>query len=148
MTLEEIAKLTGFKPDQEYYHAYIEPEYLESDLDKLSWCKQWVKNGGIQKVYNDLNEVCNVLRITQDYYFELYRKLTDDYEKLLKERNELQKEKNGFIEERNDALEKIDSSKNILDSVIEKLSYLFDQCKSEQDDLSALITKLIEVKIS
>ena len=134
MTLEEFAKLTGFKPDKEYYHDYIEPKYLESDMDKREWCKQWVKKGGIQNVYNDLNEICNVLRITKDYYFELYRKLTDDYDKLLAEKN--------------DALEKIDSSKKALDAVIEKLSYLFDQCKSEQDDLSALITKLIEVKIS
>ena len=139
--LEEFAKLTGFKPDQEYYHAYIEPKYLESDLDKSDWCKQWVKKGGIQKVYNDLNEICNVLRITKDYYFELSRKLTDDYDKLLKEKNDL-------IKERDESLEKLYGSKNAINAVIEKLSYLFDQCQSEQDDLSALITKLIEVKIS
>ena len=62
MLLEEFASLTGFTPDKDYYHAYIEPEYIESDLDKLSWCKQWVKNGGIQKVYNDLNEVCDIYK--------------------------------------------------------------------------------------
>ena len=133
MTLEEFAKLTGFKPDQEYYHAYIEPKYLESDLDKSDWCKQWVKKGGIQKVYNDLNEMYNVSKKTYGYYFGLYRKISDDYDKLLKERD--------------DALEKLYGSKNAIDAVIGKLSYLFDQCKSEQDDLSALITKLIEVKI-
>ena len=134
MTLEEFSKLTGFKPDQEYYHAYIEPRYLESDLDKRDWCKQWVKKGGIQKVYNDLNEMYNVSKKTYGYYFGLYRKISDDYDKLLKERD--------------DALEKLYGSKNAIDAVIGKLSYLFDQCKSEQDDLSALITKLIEVKIS
>ena len=145
--LEEFAKLTGFKPDQEYYNAYIEPKYLESDLDKSDWCKQWVKKGGIQKVYNDLNEICNVLRITKDYYFELYRKLTNDYDKLLKERNELLKEKNSSIEERNEASKKIESSKNILDAVIEKLNDLYKQRQSEKDDLSVLITKLLEVKL-
>ena len=133
MTLEEFSKLTGFTPDQEYYHAYIEPRYLESDLDKRDWCKQWVKKGGIQKVYNDLNEMYNVSKKTYGYYFGLYRKISDDYDKLLKERD--------------DALEKLYGSKNAIDAVIGKLSYLFDQCKSEQDDLSALITKLIEVKI-
>ena len=60
MTLEEFSKLTGFKPDKDYYHSFIEPIYLESDLDKRDWCKQWVKKGGIQKVYNDLNEMYNV----------------------------------------------------------------------------------------
>ena len=63
----------------------------------------------------------------------MYRKISDDYDKLLKERD--------------DALKRFDSSKKALDAVIEKLNYLFDQCKSEQDDLNALINKLIEVKI-
>ena len=134
MMLEEFAKLTGFTPDKDYYHAYIEPEYLESDLDKSDWCKQWVKNGGIQKVYNDLNEVCDIYKNSYENAIKEYRSLRDDYDKLLKERD--------------DALEKLYGSKNAIDAVIGKLSYLFDQCKSEQDDLSALITKLIEVKIS
>ena len=133
MTLEEFSKLTGFKPDKDYYHSFIEPIYLESDLDKRDWCKQWVKKGGIQKVYNDLNEMYNVSKKTYGYYFGLYRKISDDYDKLLKERD--------------DALKRFDSSKKALDAVIEKLNYLFDQCKSEQDDLNALINKLIEVKI-
>ena len=133
MTLKEFSKLTGFTPDQDYYHAYIEPEYLESDLDKISWCKQWVKNGGIQKVYNDLNEMYNVSKKTYGYYFGLYRKISDDYDKLLKERD--------------DALEKLYGSKKALDAVIEKLNYLYEQHISEKDALSALINKLIEVKI-
>ena len=140
MLLEEFAKLTGFTPDKDYYNAYIEPEYLESDLDKISWCKQWVKNGGIQKVYNDLNEVCDIYKNSYENTIKEYRSLRDDYDKLLKEKNDL-------IKERDDALEKLYGSKNTIDAVIGKLSYLFDQCKSEQDDLSALITKLIEVKI-
>lgn len=140
MMLEEFAKLTGFTPDKDYYHAYIEPEYLESDLDKLSWCKQWVKNGGIQKVYNDLNEVCDIYKNSYENTIKEYRSLRDDYDKLLKEKND-------FLEGRNDALKKIESSKNILDAVIEKLNYLYKQRQSEQDDLSVLITKLLEVKL-
>lgn len=141
MMLEEFAKLTGFTPDKDYYNAYIEPEYLESDLDKSDWCKQWVKNGGIQKVYNDLNEVCDIYKNSYENTIKEYRSLRDDYDKLLKEKNDL-------IKERDESLEKLYGSKNAINAVIEKLSYLFDQCKSEQDDLSALITKLIEVKIS
>ena len=88
MMLDEFAKLTGFKPDKDYYHAYIEPEYLESDLDKISWCKQWVKNGGIQKVYNDLNEVCDIYNNSYENTIKEYRSLRDDYDKLLKEKND------------------------------------------------------------
>ena len=88
MMLEEFAKLTGFKPDQKYYHDYIEPKYLESDLDKSDWCKQWVKKGGIQKAYNDLNEVCDVYKRSYEAYVRMYRSLRDDYDKLLKERND------------------------------------------------------------
>ena len=141
MLLEEFAKLTGFKPGQEYYRAYIEPKYLESNLDKSDWCKQWVKKGGIQKAYNDLNDVCDVYKRSYEAYVRMYRKLKEDYDKLLAEKNDL-------IKERDESLEKLYGSKNAINAVIEKLSYLFDQCQSEQDDLSALITKLIEVKIS
>ena len=88
MLLEEFAKLTGFTPDKDYYHAHIEPEYLESDLDKISWCKQWVKNGGIQKVYNDLNEVCDIYKNSYENAINEYCSLRDDYDKLLKERSE------------------------------------------------------------
>lgn len=88
MLLEEFAKLTGFTPDQDYYHAHIEPEYIESDLDKISWCKQWVKNGGIQKVYNDLNEVCDIYKNSYENTIKEYRSLRDDYDKLLKEKND------------------------------------------------------------
>ena len=141
MMLEEFAKLTDFKPDQEYYHKYIEPKYIESDLDKSDWCKQWIKKGGIQKAYNDLNEVCDVYKRSYEAYVRMYRRLQEDYDKLLKEKNDL-------IKERDESLEKLYGSKNTINAVIEKLSYLFDQYQSEQDDLSALITKLIEVKIS
>lgn len=140
MMLEEFAKLTGFTPDQDYYHAYIEPEYLESDLDKISWCKQWVKNGGIQKAYNDLNDVCDVYKRSYEAYVRIYRRIRDDYDKLLKDKND-------FLEERNESLKKIESSKNILDAVIEKLNDLYKQRQSEKDDLSVLITKLLEVKL-
>ena len=140
MMLDEFIRLTGFTPDQDYYHAHIEPEYLESDLDKISWCKQWIKNGGIQKVYNDLNEVCDIYKNSYENTIKEYRSLRDDYDKLLKEKNDL-------IKERDESLEKLYGSKNALDAVIEKLNYLYEQHISEKDALNALINKLIEVKI-
>lgn len=106
MMLEEFAKLTGFTPDQDYYNAYIEPEYLESDLDKISWCKQWVKNGGIQKVYNDLNEVCDIYKNSYENTIKEYRSLRDDYDKLLKEKN--------------DSFSEIESLKNTLEGMCKK----------------------------
>lgn len=121
MMLEEFAKLTGFTPDQEYYNAYIEPEYIESDLDKISWCKQWVKNGGIQKVYNDLNEVCDIYKNSYENTIKEYRSLRDDYDKLLKEKNE--------------ALKKIDSLKKSLNVVKEQLDCTQAMYKNLLEDL-------------
>lgn len=106
MMLDEFAKLTGFTPDKDYYHAYIEPEYLESDLDKISWCKQWVKNGGIQKVYNDLNEVCDIYKNSYENTIKEYRSLRYDYDKLLKEKN--------------DSFSEIDSIKKTLEGMCKK----------------------------
>lgn len=127
MLLEEFAKLTGFTPDQEYYHAYIEPEYLESDLDKISWCKQWVKNGGIQKVYNDLNEVCDIYKNSYENTIKEYRSLRDDYDKLLKERSE--------------ALEKNKILTNALHAVKEQLDCTQAMYKNLLEDLEMELYK-------
>ena len=127
MLLSEFAKLTGFKPDYDYYRLYIKPYYIKSGQSKQEWCEQWLANGGIQKAYNYMRQNRN------DYKVSLY---------------DVQEWLGKCINERDDYKIKIESSKKAIDSVIEKLSYLFDQFKSEQDDLSALITKLIEVKIS
>lgn len=68
MLISEFIDRTGFRPTEDYYHTVIEPEYEKSDLDKDVWCKQWKKNGGIQKAYDALkeqaaNEYANVLSL-------------------------------------------------------------------------------------
>lgn len=121
MMLEEFAKLTGFTPDQEYYHAYIEPEYLESDLDKSDWCKQWVKNGGIQKAYNDLNEVCDIYKNSYENAIKEYRSLRDDYDKLLKEQNEALKKIEGLKKSLNIVKEQLDCTQAMYKNLLEDL---------------------------
>ena len=141
MMLEEFAKLTGFMPDNDYYVNVIEREYNNSVLDKSEWCKQWVKNGGIQKAYIAMKNERYMYKASYEQVVHGYRSLRDDYDKLLAEKNDL-------IKERDEALEKIYGSKNAINAVIEKLNDLYKQRLSEKDDLSVLITKLIEVKIS
>lgn len=68
MLISEFIDRTGFRPTEDYYHTVIEPEYNASNLDKDAWCKQWKKNGGIQKAYDALkeqaaNEYANVLSL-------------------------------------------------------------------------------------
>ena len=68
MLISEFIDRTGFRPTEDYYHTVIEPEYNASDLEKDAWCKQWKKNGGIQKAYDTLkeqaaNEYANVLSL-------------------------------------------------------------------------------------
>ena len=54
MLYSEFTKLAGFEVKESYYHNVIEPEYDNSSLDKFEWVKQWKKDGGIQKAYEDL----------------------------------------------------------------------------------------------
>lgn len=68
MLISEFIDRTGFRPTEDYYHTVIEPEYNASDLEKDAWCKQWKKNGGIQKAYDALqeqasNEYANALNL-------------------------------------------------------------------------------------
>ena len=71
MLISEFIDRTGFRPTENYYHTVIEPEYNASDLEKDAWCKQWKKNGGIQKAYDALkeqaaNEYANVLSLENE----------------------------------------------------------------------------------
>lgn len=52
MLLHEFIVRTGFVPTEDYYHKEIEPGYNRSRLDKNEWCKEWKKNGGIQKAFD------------------------------------------------------------------------------------------------
>lgn len=56
MLISEFIDRTGFIPTEDYYHTEIEPEYNRSTIDKDAWCKQWKKNGGIQKAYNAMHK--------------------------------------------------------------------------------------------
>lgn len=56
MLISEFIDRTGFRPTEDYYHTVIEPEYNRSNLDKDAWCKQWKRNGGIQKAYDAIKE--------------------------------------------------------------------------------------------
>lgn len=71
MLISEFIDRTGFRPTEDYYHTVIEPEYNASDLEKDAWCKQWKKNGGIQKAYDAMskeaaNEYCKVLSLEEE----------------------------------------------------------------------------------
>lgn len=52
MLISEFIERTGFRPTDEYYHTVIEAEYMKSLLNKDEWCKQWKKQGGLQKAYD------------------------------------------------------------------------------------------------
>lgn len=49
MMMSEFIERTGFEPTAEEY-AEIEAEYIGCDIDKDQFCKQWKKNGGIQRL--------------------------------------------------------------------------------------------------
>lgn len=71
MLISEFIDRTGFRPTEDYYHTVIEPEYNRSNLDKDAWCKQWKKQGGIQKAYDAMkeqaaNEYANVLSLENE----------------------------------------------------------------------------------
>ena len=54
MNIQEFTDRTGFTPTDDYYHNVIEKAYMQSDLDKDAFCKQWKRKGGIQEAYDAL----------------------------------------------------------------------------------------------
>lgn len=49
MMKSEFIERTGFEPTAEEYKQ-IEQEYMGTDIDKDRFCKQWIKQGGIQRI--------------------------------------------------------------------------------------------------
>lgn len=49
MMMREFEERTGFELTTEEYHQ-IEAEYMACDIDKDEFCKQWKKNGGIERM--------------------------------------------------------------------------------------------------
>ena len=45
----EFIERTGFEPTAAEYEQ-IEQEYMGTDIDKDQFCKQWIKQGGIQRI--------------------------------------------------------------------------------------------------
>ena len=49
MMMSEFIELTGFEPTGDEY-SEIEAEYMNCNEDKQVFCKNWKKNGGIQRL--------------------------------------------------------------------------------------------------
>lgn len=112
MLQKEFEERTGFRPSVDYYHEVIEPEYMRSNLDKDAFCKQWKKQGGIQKAYDalkeqDANEYANVLSLeneNESFANEIsslkadLKDLSESYNALLNERKESIEDKMNMME--------------------------------------------------
>lgn len=91
MLISEFIDRTGFRPTEDYYHTEIEPEYNRSNLDKDAWCKQWKKNGGIQKAYDALkeqaaNEYANVLSLENEV--KKLKEMNDNQSQVIRDERE------------------------------------------------------------
>lgn len=60
MLISEFIQRTGFCPSESVYRE-IEAEYMQSDLDKDTFCKNWVKNGGILKASKKMQQNAEAL---------------------------------------------------------------------------------------
>lgn len=69
MNIQEFTKLAGFQPTESYYHNVIEVEYMDSDIqDKAEWVKEWKKQGGIQRAYDDMVRRVGNAESSNDYH--------------------------------------------------------------------------------
>ena len=127
MMINEFIERTGFKPTEYYYHAEIEREYEASDMDKDKWCKQWLKNGGIQKAYDAMCKDAAANKLKVDAYEKritfLQNKeaeLTEEVEALRDDRVERINERMELIEFLINSAEKWSAS-DIREKVIEMI---------------------------
>ena len=115
MLISEFIDRTGFRPTEDYYHTVIEPEYNASDLEKDAWCKQWKKNGGIQKAYNAIckDAADSHLRLTT---IEPLMKNLRNEKKELRDEIKILRDENEAL--RNDRKDRIDDRSKLMYSLI------------------------------
>lgn len=143
MLISEFIDRTGFRPTEDYYHTVIEPEYNNSDLDKDAWCKQWKKNGGIQKAYDYMckqaaNQECEALKAKGELNTKIERcnYLSKELEKSKVKCNEYETLSENAMSDLNERIENEEkmmetlieisetySAKELRDLVIEKIGF-------------------------
>ena len=133
MMRSEFIERTGFEPTADEY-AEIEQEYMGCDIDKDLFCKQWKKQGGIERMMRrrarrieeledslkkaesdydrmdaqyctTINELRNEKKAMQDKY-DNDMKGRFDYESLLEEENKRLERQAEELEDKIDTLKK------------------------------------------
>ena len=143
MMMSEFIERTGFEPTGEEYRA-IEEEYMGGTDDKDTFCKNWKKNGGIQRLTRlrarKIEQLESNLRVAEKeraYYREERNKLRTDFNDAKKMIANLEKENERLKE----SLEANCEEKKKLDEALCKINSQLDKYKPELE----LITKALEL---
>lgn len=90
MMRSEFIERTGFEPTADEY-AQINQEYMGCDIDKDQFCKEWKKNGGIQRLtrmrVSRIEELEHELETVRRVYEEQLKAKDAEIEKIAKERD-------------------------------------------------------------
>lgn len=74
MMKSEFIERVGFEPTEDEYRE-IEQEYMGCDIDKDQFCKEWKKNGGIQRLMRlrarKIEELEHKLNMAEKQYEEM-----------------------------------------------------------------------------
>lgn len=90
MMRSEFIERTGFEPTADEY-AQINQEYMGCDIDKDQFCKEWKKNGGIQRLtrmrVSRIEELEHELETVRRVYEEQLKAKDAEIEKIARERD-------------------------------------------------------------
>lgn len=105
MMKSEFIERTGFEPTAEEYEV-IEEEYMGCDIDKDQFCKEWKKNGGIQRLSRQrarrIEELEEKIAGMEREYNRMDLQHCDDFNRL----NDRLGKKIDTLKERNEYLER------------------------------------------
>ena len=106
MMMSEFIERVGFEPTAAEYHE-IEAEYMGCDVDKDKFCKDWKKNGGIQRLcrlrVRRIEELENEVKLKDRQFEEMDARHCRSFNEL----NDRMKKKVAEFEEKVAAYEKL-----------------------------------------
>lgn len=132
MMMSEFIERTGFEPTAEEYEI-IEEEYMGGADDKDTFCKNWKKNGGVQRLTR-----ARAAKL-MDYECRV-RVLVSVNAKIIKEKNKVEvnvhnlKGLNKSLEDEN---AKLKEDAKLADNAMEKLKYRINELERQLEEYKA-----------
>lgn len=149
MMINEFIERTGFEPTGEEYRE-IEEEYMACNDDKDTFCKNWKKNGGIQRLTRLRARKIEQLEHHNEVLCKEKQKVLDDYIKIRNVFNDAKKMISDLEKERDSLKASLETHCEALrqsEKTVAELTAQIEEYKKYEEQLNAVKNLIAVLKV-